>query len=191
MFLPVKELYNHFSCSEGLQNKLFESLFLRNCDASDTNNYTEFKFNLSCVLMINQNLCQLKDLLDANGFKTLTEIVLEPNASPKHQQDERRLKSLKIFKYNIFGRRLNYCYNIWQKTQLLLQFGFISADEFLFNTDISSFRRVLFTLCLYSPFKVESHIVVIVVIIDNRKQVQANSERNLSQLLQIICSLYA
>ena len=32
-------------------------------------------------------------------------------------------------------------------------------------------------------FKPGSHMVVIVVIIVNRKQVQANSERNLSQLL--------
>ena len=36
-----------------------------------------------------------------------------------------------------------------------------------------------------------SRIIVIVVIIGNRKQVQADSERNLSQLLQLICSLYA
>ena len=36
-----------------------------------------------------------------------------------------------------------------------------------------------------------SHIIVNVVIIGNRKQVQAYSERNLSQLLQFICSLYA
>ena len=36
-----------------------------------------------------------------------------------------------------------------------------------------------------------SPIVVIVVIIGNRKQVQTYSERNFSQLLQLICSLYA
>ena len=32
-----------------------------------------------------------------------------------------------------------------------------------------------------------SHIVVIVVIIGNYKQVQAHSERHLSQLLKLIC----
>ena len=36
-----------------------------------------------------------------------------------------------------------------------------------------------------------SHIVVIVVTIGNRKQVQANIERNLSKPLQLIFSLYA
>ena len=38
-------------------------------------------------------------------------------------------------------------------------------------------------------FKPGSHIVVIVVIIGNHKQVQANSEKNLTKLLQLICSL--
>ena len=42
-----------------------------------------------------------------------------------------------------------------------------------------------------ASLKPGSYIVVIVVIIGNRKQVHANSERNLSQLLQLICSLYA
>ena len=39
--------------------------------------------------------------------------------------------------------------------------------------------------------KSDSHIVVIVVIIGDLKQVQNNSKRNLNQLLQLICSLYA
>ena len=42
-----------------------------------------------------------------------------------------------------------------------------------------------------TSLKPGSHIVVTVVIFGNCKQVQANSERNLSQLLQLICSLYA
>ena len=43
----------------------------------------------------------------------------------------------------------------------------------------------------FSMLKPGSHIVVTVVIIGDRKQVQANSERNLSQLLQLSCSLHA
>ena len=35
--------------------------------------------------------------------------------------------------------------------------------------------------------KAGSHMVVIVEIFGNRKQVQANRERNLSHLLQLIC----
>ena len=34
-------------------------------------------------------------------------------------------------------------------------------------------------------------VVIITVLIGNRKQIRANSERNLSPLLELICSLYA
>ena len=44
---------------------------------------------------------------------------------------------------------------------------------------------------LNQSIKPGTYIVVIVVIIGNRKQVKAFSERNLTQLLQLICSLYA
>ena len=36
--------------------------------------------------MIDQNFFRLIDALDANGFKIPTDMVLELDASPKHQQ---------------------------------------------------------------------------------------------------------
>ena len=36
-----------------------------------------------------QNFCAVKDSLDANRFKIPDELVLEPDASPKHQQMEK------------------------------------------------------------------------------------------------------
>ena len=44
------------------------------------------KFDHCSILVINQNFCVIKDAFDANGLKIPTEIVLEPDASPKHQQ---------------------------------------------------------------------------------------------------------
>ena len=40
----------------------------------------------SSILVRNLNCCVVKDALNANGFKVAIGIVLEPDASPKHQQ---------------------------------------------------------------------------------------------------------
>ena len=65
-------------------------------------------------------------------------------------------------------------------------------DEFSFwNVMGNAFRYQVNRESPVSSFRLGSHIVVIVVITGNRKQVYAYSERNLSQLLQLICYLYA
>ena len=58
-------------------------------------------------------------------------------------------------------------------------------SEFCSQTVMVHFRSPI------DQLKPGSYTVVTVVIIGNRKQVQAYSERDFSQLLQSVCSLYA
>ena len=65
-----------------------ESLFLQNVDETITNNYADFRFGVCRTLVTKQNICAIKDVLDANRFKILTEIVLELDVSPKYSTNQ-------------------------------------------------------------------------------------------------------
>ena len=70
-----KGLPDHFSYFEGLFT-FFKSLFLKNWDLLNENNYRNSMFYLSNINLLNENFCVARDALDTKGFGTPTEMLV-------------------------------------------------------------------------------------------------------------------
>ena len=69
--------------------------------------------------------------------------------------------------------------------------NWIVCNEVLDGSVLSGLntKETVRQIASYPGFKPGSHLVVFVIIIGNFKHVQANTERNLSPFLQLICAL--
>ena len=86
LLLNFTGLSNHISCFRRLVY-VFKSLFRRIVTDTIKIIIQTFKSYLCSVVVINQVFYVIKDAQDANRFKLLyTEIVLQPEASLKHQK---------------------------------------------------------------------------------------------------------